>query len=116
MIAMLGSWKVWLALVLSFGTIGVRFIPIVGPIAIAFMHTKIGRSILLALALIVVGLLYTARIETRAYERGRSDAIEQVNEQNEKAESKADAAAMSVSDCYERGGDWNQERGRCVLP
>lgn len=44
---------------------------------------------------------------------GKRDVIEDLTKKDQKLESDADKASLSVDECYTAGRNWNKKTGRC---
>ena len=116
MIAFLTSWMTWLAVARASGPLLIKFLPVTAPIFAVVIQSKAGRTVIYGLLIAAVALLVVSALESRAYNRGAADTQQKVNDQNRRAVERANEASISVEDCYDRGGDWIQERGVCTLP
>jgi hypothetical protein len=65
--------------------------------------------------IVIGGMVHWARVQA-AYTRGYAAAIEAVREANAKAGRKADEGERAVTRCFDDGGEWNREAGRCDMP
>jgi hypothetical protein len=116
MIAFLSSWKTWLAVIVGAGPFALKSLPITAPVFVVFLQSKTFRSIMFGALIAAGALLIVSALEARAYNRGIAEAERRVIEQNERAVERANEAAIPVEQCYDRGGEWVQERGVCKLP
>lgn len=63
-----------------------------------------------ALAAMVVGPIE----HHKGYKAGTAAMVAAVEKQNAEAAIHARASRLKVDACYDKGGDWDQERGRCT--
>lgn len=68
-----------------------------------------GLIVYLAMKLVAVPLAYN-----EGKKAGAADVVAQVEQRNNAAGAEARAAKQSVDGCYDAGGTWEQETGRCV--
>jgi hypothetical protein len=110
---MLFDWKTWLGLIFTLTPIVLRFLPFTGPIIAGMLQTKVGRAFVVIL--LVVGALFfgAAWFEDRGFDRGVKKEQDRIEQQDKKAEAAADAAALTVEECYDRGFEWDQQAGKC---
>jgi hypothetical protein len=65
---------------------------------------------LILIAVVAVGIWYW-RATDAAYERGKTEVIQEIRQSNDKAKEQADGAARTVENC---DGRWDRARGVCV--
>lgn len=111
---MIFDWKTWFALALTLGPIALQFIPYTKPLFSAFLKTSIGRALLAAVAIVACALWIAAYYQNVGYDRGVQKTQERIEQQNTTAIRRANEAARTVDDCYDRGGKWDQSTGRCL--
>lgn len=112
---MLADWKTYLALALTLGPIVLRFIPFTAPLVAAFLQTSLGRGALLALAIVAGSLWLGAYYQSKGVAIGAQKTQERIQEQDDRAVRRAIEHAIPVTECYQRNGVWDQERGKCII-
>jgi uncharacterized protein HemX len=109
---MFSDWKTYLALALTLLPL-LRFAPIVGPLLAVFLKTQLGRAVAGALIIVAAGLWLAAYYQGVGERRGVQKEQDRIEQQNKKAEDAADAAALTVEECYDKGFEWDQASGKC---
>lgn len=112
MLANFINWKTLIALLLS-GGVGLSFLfPASAAIVSAFAQTKLGRYVIVGGAIALAVLVAVGWVETNAVTKER----QRVEDLNRRVIDRANEAAIPVEQCYNKGGEWIQERGVCKLP
>lgn len=112
-VVMLADWKTYLALLLTLGPLALRFIPFTGPLVAAFLRSSLGRGVAAALLILAAGLWLASYYQAAGVKLGVQKAQDRIERQDQRAIDAANAAALSVEECYARGFEWDQAAGKC---
>jgi|GEM_PF-4793180 len=112
---MIADWKFWIALLLTAGPLALRFIPFTAPLVSAFLQTSLGRGALAAIVIVAGSLWIGTYYQSKGVALGEQKTQERIRAQNERAVQRAVEHAIPVTECYERNGLWDQERGTCLI-